>query len=202
VSDYQRVPPGHRVRRDGLIMRFLLVIVCLSAYPLGATASALIDGHSIKNGTISANKLTPLAFKQLRGAGTTGAKGATGAPGAKGEPGSVGATGSPGIGVNGLPGINGADGRDGIDAPTHITFEFYDSFPANVSVPILNGATTTVEADCPTGLVSVSGGFTATGSVVVKSSWRGFEKWVVSASNPGPLNGGISAYVVCAHDHG
>jgi hypothetical protein len=73
-------------------MKSALISACVAAVVSAGSAVAatkLIDGHSIKNHTIPATKLTEAAVASLQGArglpGATGAKGDTGATGPAGK---------------------------------------------------------------------------------------------------------------------
>jgi hypothetical protein len=72
-----------------MVVACVALIVALSGTAVASTG--LINGASIKNGTISASKLTPNAIKFLHG--LKGPQGAPGAPGAAGPAGPAGASG-------------------------------------------------------------------------------------------------------------
>jgi hypothetical protein len=110
----------------GLVIAVVALIVALGG---SAVASSLINGKRIKNGTISASKLTKAARAQL--------KGSVGPPGPAGP-----------AGARGLTGAAGPPGPTGITAVTVRT--------ASVVVP--NGSTGGTVAHCNAGERALGGG--------------------------------------------
>jgi hypothetical protein len=131
-------------------MRSALIAALVSALVASGSAVAattLIDGHSIKNHTIPATKLTDAAVASLQGdAGPRGHRGATGDTGATGPAGATGATGA-----QGTQGPQGPPGHDG----TSITF----SLAKGPSVDVLPGDEQTSLALCPDGSYPIAGNF-------------------------------------------
>lgn len=104
-----------KLRSLPLWLSAIALVVALTGVGGAAYAAGLINGNSIKNGTVGLNKLKPAAVKSLKGksgpagpqgpqgiAGTSGGVGGSGAPGAPGAPGSPGTSGPAGAGVTPL----------------------------------------------------------------------------------------------------
>lgn len=135
-----------------VVIAALALIVSAGA---GATASLMITGKQIKDGTVTtkdvknrslkAKDFSAKAKSKLRGpAGPAGPRGATGATGPAGPAGATGLPGLPGIpGPQGLPGLPGLPGLSGFEVITE-----------TVSVPALG--TDSVSAACPGGKKAVS----------------------------------------------
>lgn len=97
-------------------MAVAIVALVFAASGSAYAAKELINGKDIKNGTISAAKLSRTAKKQLEGAdGARGATGAAGPAGPAGAAGPVGATGAQG--AKGDTGAQGAKGDTGAQGP-------------------------------------------------------------------------------------
>jgi hypothetical protein len=99
------------------------LVAAVVASGSAVAATRLIDGHSIKNRTIPATKLTRAAVASLHGLrgprGSSGADGTDGAQGPAGPQGPKGDTGAPGAkGDTGPTGPTGADGAMGPTGPT------------------------------------------------------------------------------------
>jgi hypothetical protein len=117
------------------------LVSALVASGSAVAATTLINGHSIKNHTIPATKLTDAAVASLqRNRGPRGRTGATGDTGATGPAGATGATGA-----------QGPPGHDG----TSITF----SLAKGPSVDVLPGDEQTSSALCPDGSYPIAGNF-------------------------------------------
>jgi len=101
--------------RAGMVLAFMLGLVIATAGT--ATASRLITGRQIKDGSITAKDLSPAVRARLvrtGGATTTGPKGETGPAGIPGPAGSAGPGGPKGdSGSQGLAGDAGAPGPKG-----------------------------------------------------------------------------------------
>ena len=97
----------HKItRRLPLSVSVLALVVALGSLGGGAYAAGLIDGKTIKKGTIQVSKLTPGAVKALKG--STGPAGPQGLQGPQGPIGPSGAAGSNGVGNPGIAGPAGA----------------------------------------------------------------------------------------------
>ncbi len=133
---------AHRRHAWMIVLAFIAGVVLAGAGT--ATAAKLINGSSIKNGTISAKKLSKSVRQQLKKAGTPGPRGQQGVPGKQGIPGP--ATGSAGGSLSGSypnPGIasgavqpNAISGIPAIRAGTEAA-----------SSPILNNVSTPLPCD-------------------------------------------------------
>ena len=105
---------GRRRPSSGQIGCVLGAIALFIALGGPSYAAKLINGHSIKKGTIEADRLSAKARKSLRGQqgdeGPAGPRGATGAQGVQGDQGPAGPTGAPGAkGDKGDAGQNGTN---------------------------------------------------------------------------------------------
>jgi hypothetical protein len=168
-----------------LVISIIALFVALGG---GAFAAAsAIDGHSIKNRSIPAIKLTQKAVAQLHGArgprGFTGAKGATGAQGVQGP--------------QGVPGVNGVNGVNGGFDPAKVTYVL------GPDVTVAPGATGISFADCPAGSKIVGGGYLFSypnGGMTVEISAPDPDgtAWGAGFGNSGTIAGTASAYAVCA----
>lgn len=152
--------------------------------------------------------------------GATGATGATGVQGVTGPAGLDGVTGA--TGATGLDGNDGADGATGVTGPAGLpgaTGATGPTGPAGTGDLTLIEATTpfsslspgsgfTLNADCPTGMTAVSGGFAsgpgnaqAYQSYPVSSDISGtpLNRWRVTFYNPSNItqSGNVSTYVLC-----
>lgn len=103
-------------------MTVAVVALVFAASGSAYAAKELINGKEIRNGTISAAKLSRAAKQQLKGAagargpaGPAGPAGATGAAGPKGDAGAQGAQGPQG--PRGDQGARGAQGPEGPQGP-------------------------------------------------------------------------------------
>lgn len=129
-----------------VVVAALALIVSAGA---GATASLLVTGKQIKDGTVTTKDvknrslkvkdLSPKAKAKLRGAtGPAGPRGATGATGATGPAGPAGPTG-----LQGLPGLPGLPGVSGFEVITE-------------TVPVPGLGSESVSAACPAGKKAIS----------------------------------------------
>jgi hypothetical protein len=142
-----------------VVIAALALIISAGA---GATASLMITGKQIKDGTVTTRDvkngtvttkdvknrslkvkdLSPKAKAKLRGAtGPAGPRGATGATGATGPAGPAGATGLPG-----LPGLSG-----------------FEVVSTSVPMGLVAGVPTEVTGACPAGknAIAATGGFSS-----------------------------------------
>jgi hypothetical protein len=144
-----------------------------------AAASAVIDGHSIKNHSIPATKLTRSAVASLRGQ-----RGPRGFQGLQGPQGFTGATGAPG--TNGAPGANG-----GFD-PAKL------SYVEGPHVFIAPGDTQSALATCPSGTAAISGGFFSSIAHIGFSETFGTTFHGIAVSNDTSITVEVFATVVCS----
>lgn len=165
-----------------LIVATLALVVALTGT---AGATGLINGQSIKNHSITANKLAKASVTTfaLRPASVTPATLADGviinntviAP--AGPAGPAGADATPIAGPPGAPGAAGVTGAQVVAA---------------------SGVNTTFAvAVCPDGKVAIGGGYSVDPGIVVTSSMpsNGGQGWRVSTGN---TSTGIAVYAVCA----
>lgn len=175
-----------------VIVAALALIVSAGA---GATASLMITGKQIKDGSVTTKDvknrslkvkdLSAKARNKLRGAtGPAGPRGATGATGATGPAGPAGPTGLQGLqGVPGLPGVSG-----------------FEVITETVSIGGL-GASDSVTGTCPADKVAISAtaGYAAplAGllSQVIRTSETAF---TASGLNSLPVAHLLTLDVVCA----
>jgi hypothetical protein len=155
------------------------IVASIVASGSAVAATTLIDGHSIKDRSIPAIKLTSEAIASLAGAtgpqglqGPRGLQGAQGVAGAKGDPGPPGATS--------ITVVQGPDVTVGASSAGSAT------------------------AHCPNGVFAVAGGFQANQPVFVLASQPGngdppMWYWTVSIVNPSSTNSvTLHAYATCA----
>ena len=125
-------------------------LVLMLAAGTGATASLLITGKQIKDGSVTSSDIKDRSLKvkdlstkaQAKLKGRTGATGATGARGPAGPAGPAGTSGLPGL--PGLDGLNGLPGLSGLEVITQ-----------TVSIPGVLG-TGSVAGACPAGKKAIS----------------------------------------------
>ena len=167
----------------------ITAIIASAIFSAGATAGALIDGHSIKNRSIPVTKLTAGAVKSLHGArGAQGIAGAQGIEGARGAPGPQGAQGVPGP-----PGLSGYVGGSS----------------AGSTVSVAAGAQGSASSYCPAGTQALGGGYfpltagtSALRTVVATfaiNDVTGAPGWLVTMANGGVLAESFHVTVRCAN---
>lgn len=159
-----------------LVLSALALVVSLTG--VSAFAATQINGSTIRNHTITANKLTENAIRQLHGA-----------EGPQGEPGNDGLPGT--AGPQGAPGVAGAAG--GFD-PSKIT---YVTGPTSTLAP---GQTLTVAALCPAGSKVVGGGYFSSINNVGATvpDVYGGTQWYAIVQNTTTIYVSSWAYAVCA----
>lgn len=179
------------------IISLIALFVSVSGIATAGTV-ALINGKNIKNGTISAAKLTPVARASLRGQrgpvgpiGSQGFSGPQGIAGLQGIPGAGGATGATGPG--GATGSQGGEGPRGGFDPTKLRLI------AGPHVTLPSGMVTPVEALCNAGEVAVSGGVYGNvfGTVVSLTTWPSLGKVTADVANDSDITLTVWAYAVC-----
>ncbi|MFC7358952.1 collagen-like triple helix repeat-containing protein [Nocardioides astragali] len=145
----------HGKSRTALAVVIAALALIISA-GAGATASLMITGKQIKDGSVTtkdvknrslkAKDFSAKAKSKLRGpagpAGPAGPRGATGATGPAGATGLQGLQGLPGL--DGLPGVPGLPGLSG-----------FEIVPATVSIAGF-GASDSVTGTCPAGKKAIS----------------------------------------------
>lgn len=155
----------------------VIAVLAVAAIGYGsADASGLINGGSIKEHTVTFNKLTVSAQAKLHG--VKGAKGDKGDTGARGGVGATGAAGS--------NGLNGAKG-DSYLAGAYYSVAYYDVGDTN------QGAIATVACKVQTD-TAISGGVSVddpTKNAAVGQSFPGREDWTTNTPFPGRLDGWI-----------
>lgn len=179
------------------------VLALILAAGAGATASMIITGKQIKDGTVTtrdvknrslkARDFSATAKSKLRGpAGPAGPAGPRGATGATGATGPAGATGLQGLqGLTGLQGVPGVPGLSGFEVVS-----------TSVPMGVLAGVPTEVTGACPAGkkAIAATGGFTTPVagllSQVIRTSETQF-KAVGLPTLPG-ISQTLSLDVVCA----
>jgi hypothetical protein len=164
--------------RLSLILSALALVVSLTG--VSAFAASQISGTTIKNHSITANKLTAAAISQLHGAeGPQGDSGYDGVPGSAGAPGTPGAPGAPGV----------AGGFD----PAKVT---YVTGPASAIYP---GQTLGISAYCAAGSKVVSGGYFSSINDVgaTEPDTYGGTRWYVIVQNNTSIVTNVWAYAVC-----
>ena len=183
------------------------VLALIVAAGAGATASMIITGKQIKDGSITTKDvknrslkvkdLSPKATSKLRGAtgpagpaGPRGATGATGPAGATGATGLQGLTGLQGIqGIQGIPGVPGLPGLSGFDI-VHET----------VNIPALGGSSS-VAGTCTDGkkAISATAGYASPASGLLSQVTRTSETaFTASGLNALPVVHVLTLDVVCA----
>lgn len=184
-----------------VIVAALALIVSAGA---GATASLMITGKQIKDGSVTTKDvknrslkvkdLSAKARNKLRGAtGPAGPRGATGATGATGPAGPAGPTGLQGLqglpGLDGLPGVPGLPGLSGFEVITE-----------TVSIGGF-GASDSVTGTCPTDKVAISAtaGYAAPLSGLLSQVTRTSEtEFTAEGLNGLPVAHLLTLDVVCA----
>lgn len=169
-----------------LILSALALVVSLTG--AGAiAASSMIDGATIKNGSIGAAKLTKNAQAFLKGKrGERGFRGYDGQDGADGFDGGAGAPGAP-----------GAPGPAGGFNPAKV---IYVTGPT-ISLPPYptDGYTQSALATCPAGYKAIAGGFFASiNNVGATLNTPDGQSWGVILQNLSPVSTTGNAYAVCA----
>jgi hypothetical protein len=100
------------LKSPGILLGIIAVVLAIAGT---ATATSLINGQKIKEGSIPLNRLSNGTQALIAKAGTSGTNGKDGAAGGKGETGAKGADGTAGPkGDKGDHGDNGTKGQDGI----------------------------------------------------------------------------------------
>jgi hypothetical protein len=166
--------PKGTMHRISITLSALALFVALTTS--GALASGLIDGHSIRNGTIAAAKLTPNAVRSLRGQrGQTGPAGSAGPQGA--------------AGFAGAPGPAGAAG--GFDPSKLSTVVGPDTFVAA-------GQILSVFAFCNPGTTAIAGGGFNTITTLADSEPFGTTGWDLIVDNDSAIGVNVHAVVVCS----
>lgn len=178
-----------------VIVAALALIVSAGA---GATASLMITGKQIKDGSVTTKDvknrslkvkdLSAKARNKLRGAtGPAGPRGATGATGATGPAGPTGPTG-----LQGLPGVPGLPGVSGFEVITE-----------TVSISALDDGTAT--AECPSGkkAISATSGYLAAPVVSLDNLFSQVARTSDSAFSASGFNGLVGTHdltleIVCA----
>jgi hypothetical protein len=158
-----------------LVLSALALVVSLTG--VSAFAATQINGSTIRNHTITANKLTPNAITQLHGAeGPAGEAGEAGLPGA--------------VGPQGVPGLSGAAG--GFD-PNKVA---YVTGPTSSIAP---GQTLVITANCTPGSKVVGGGYFSSINDVgaTEPDVYGGTEWAVIVQNNTGIYVNSWAYAVC-----
>ena len=163
------------------------VLALIIAAGAGATASMIITGKQIKDGSITSKdvKNRSLKVKDLSPKATSKLRGATGPAGPAGPRGATGATGATGpSGLQGLQGLQGIPGLPGLSGFQVVT--------DTVSVPALG--TDSVSVACPSGkkAISATAGYTAPLANLLSQVTRTSD----SAFSATGLNGLVGAQVL------
>jgi hypothetical protein len=190
------------------------LVAAVVASGSAVAATRLIDGHSIKNGTIPATKLTGAAVASLHGLrGPRGYTGVAGVQGAVGPAGPAGAQGAAGPqGAIGPQGAAGAPGTSWIANPVVVESNY------GIATTIQGGHDGDVKVNCPPGdphLLAggydiVSGGSgpyplqvgfskpanMATDPTVGPDGQPDGDGWMVNAYAPSS-DGGLIVYAIC-----
>jgi hypothetical protein len=159
------------MKRPSAAMIVALAALFVALSGTAVAGSGLISGTSIKNGTISAEKLTPNAIRFLHGLrGPQGPQGINGNAGPAGPAGVAGAAGtfaSANVQVvnSGQVGINPGSGGQAV-------------------------------ANCPAGTKLIGGGM-ITGAAYIASAPAG-NGWLAGAYNTSSSVSNIIAYAICA----
>jgi hypothetical protein len=167
---------GDRMKRFTPSMVVSLVAPAVALSGSAFAASTLIDGHSIKNRSIPAIKLTRSAVASLHGA-----RGPRGYQGIQGQPGLQGPTGPAGP-----PGANGTFDQSRL--------QYIDGS----QVAVNPGETKSAEADCPTGTSAISGGFFSSITDIGFSETFGHTFHAIAVTNNSSISVNVFATVVCA----
>jgi hypothetical protein len=160
----------------------------------GAYAATQLDGHTIKNHSIPAVKLTRSAVVALHGqrgprgySGRNGVNGTNGPQGAQGPQGATGPQGAPG--TNGVNGVNGTNG--GFD-PAKL------QYVAGPDVSIAAGSSAGATANCPVGTTAISGGFFGSIGITAFSETFGPTFHGIYVENDSSITITVHATVVCS----
>ena len=177
------------------------VLALIVAAGAGATASMIITGKQIKDGSITTKDvknrslkvkdLSPKATSKLRGAtGPAGPRGATGATGATGP---AGATGLQGLtGLQGIQGIQGVPGLPGLSG--------FDIVHETINIPALGGSSS-VAGTCTDDKLAISAtaGYASPASGLLSQVTRTSETaFTASGLNALPVVHVLTLDVVCA----
>jgi len=180
-----------------------------------ATASHMITGKDIRNGSVAERDLSKGVKAKLNAPGPAGVRGPQGPVGPPGADGIDGVDGDPGLpGQDGSDGADGADGQDGERGPQGIQGERGPQgdpgprgFPGQDGVSgheirsgdlfvTANEGRHTVGVDCLNADAPVGGGFrTQEGTPVIVSSYPEGTGWRVVFDAPAGVQ--IRPYVVC-----
>lgn len=184
--------------------------VAVATPPVVASASRLITGSNIKDGSVtgadvkdgslSVTDLSPAARSGLRGAtGPQGVPGPQGAPGADGQDGADGADG-----VDGAPGATGAPGAPGSGGGGHVVVQVAATHTAGSAADY----TLTTDDEVPAGVLveavrlDVTGDFsscTTGGGIEVRVEGRTVATWLETPQlEPGFVTSDAAPLVVSA----
>ena len=179
ASAHRQGVPLHN--RLSLILSALALVVSLTG--VSAFAASQINGATIKNHSITANKLTQAAISQLHGA-----QGAQGEPGYDGLPGSTGAPGVPGRSRRGRRSRRGGRLRSHEGQLRDRADEHH-----------LSRGTVTVSASCAPGSKVVGGGYFSSINDVAATEpdVYGGTRWWVIVQNSTSIATNAWAYAVC-----
>jgi hypothetical protein len=162
------------MKHPATVIALLALFVALGGSALAA--SALIDGHSIKNRSIPAKKLTRSAVVTLHG--LRGPRGFTGPQGFQG--------------AQGIQGAQGLQGPPGVQSVTRVRHD----------QSVDPGAVTLVYAFCPAGTIGLSGGYSHAGplsNVFIDADAGGGFGWVIGFDNfNSPDAVVVSVFAYCA----
>ena len=173
-----------RYLSPGTVLAALALFVALAGTAPAAAnkVTALITGAQIKNGSIGPVDISPRAKRTLKGN-----RGARGVSGAQGQPGPAGAQGP--------QGLQGPQGPPGIQQITVV----------KATKTIAPGAIDFVQADCPSGMAFVSGGWTLISDYAItfydfgNASAPGRYSWYVGIDNFGaPSSAEATAHANCS----
>ncbi len=177
------------MRKPGTGTVLAMVAIVVATAGTATAASALINGHQIKKGSIPITALSRSARKALMGrAGAVGATGPRGPQGAQGIQ-----------GIEGVQGVKGNTGSSGVSGYTVV----------QNNVTVLTGAFFgQVSVTCPAGDSVIGGGGGTTGAVfnadelVVGASYPLTNGWEVDLVSPTDTaittNYGIFVRAICA----
>ena len=167
--------------RLSLIFSSIALVASLTG--VGAYAATQVNGANIKNGSISAAKLSKAAKTALKGErGPAGPAGAAGTDGYDGE--------------DGYDGYDGARGIPGGFDPAKVTY-----VGTAVSLGVAPDPTSERKTAswCPDGTKVIAGGYIAEGADVTlngpTANTQGWVVWFKNTTND-PINAGI--YAICA----
>jgi hypothetical protein len=134
----------------GMVTGCLALFLALGGAGYAKRLVQLIDGSTIKKGTIQADRLSRTAQAILRG--HTGPRGRTGPIGPQGVPGGRGPQG-----LLGAPGVKGDPGDTGPPGPTAAGVSSLGAFPAATATGTIHSGSASVTTSAPSKLLVTVG---------------------------------------------